>query len=272
MLQIARLTGGCGVKQVASKARGVLENDMIPIVDYAIEGREADKKRILEVYENVGKELPGTPLAVRASPFLTRDGVFDGPRFRKMLDAATGPVFIEAEDYDTEVASRSHVNRLMRIFNSGKHTAALYKTYQMYRKDGFARLMSDLDRAAGEPWGVKLVRGAYLRVDRGKNILHGSASDTHRAYDLAAETLLGERYKDVVFGTYNKQSLALILAQSNDRPKIAHLLGVNEQSSLQVQRDGGLVYKHIPFGPFLHTIPYVTRTFMNLSSSSSDLK
>ena len=123
----------------------------------------------------------------------------------------------------------------------------IFSTYQMYLKDSTARLKIDVDRArkGNYSFAAKLVRGAYMVVERSRaaqmgyeDPVHDNISHTHENYNKAMQHLIlclaaGE-HVEVMIATHNRQSVELALetmATSGLPPKsnvyFGQLLGLN---------------------------------------------
>ncbi|KAJ2383062.1 proline dehydrogenase, partial [Coemansia sp. RSA 2603] len=86
-----------------------------------------------------------------------------------------------------------HVALVMqREFNARTGGTLVFNTYQMYRADALRRMNDDLKRSEREGWrfAAKLVRGAYMELERERaqrlgyaSPIHATLEDTHAAYD-----------------------------------------------------------------------------------------
>lgn len=105
----------------------------------------------------------------------------------------------------------------------------IYNTYQMYLKNSYNRLISDVERAQhkGYTFGVKIVRGAYMVSERERaqqlnysSPIHDSIENTHESYNSAIRFLINVmttyprsdfniRPISFVVASHNKQSVEL---------------------------------------------------------------
>jgi hypothetical protein len=69
---------------------------------------------------------------------------------------------IDAEDEINQDKIEKITDNLLRDYN--QFEPLIFKTYQMYRKDSYNKLFSDL--LLHENLGIKLVRGAYHNKDK----------------------------------------------------------------------------------------------------------
>ncbi|KAI8844248.1 FAD-linked oxidoreductase-like protein [Chytridium lagenaria] len=85
------------------------------------------------------------------------------------------------------------------VLESVKGRALVFNTYQMYLKEGGARLKEDLERAARGKYtfGAKIVRGAYMYSERERaeefaypDPINPTLEATHKAYDSSVELLI----------------------------------------------------------------------------------
>src|SRR5690606_41038719 len=101
-------------------------------------------------------------------------------------------VLIDAEHSWIQDAIDDLAREMMQRFN--RETPIVYNTYQLYRHDKLASLQADyyLAETDGFFLGAKLVRGAYMEIERERAQEKGYASPiqpskeaTDRDYDLA---------------------------------------------------------------------------------------
>lgn len=144
---------------------------------------------------------------------------------------------------------------LCRSHNS-EDTAWVYNTYQMYRRDAYDEMCADVRSAHrdGIALGIKLVRGAYLRTQRG-GILCGSKSETDAQYERAMTQALGAPRARTLLATHNEASLRY--AETNfprERYLTAQLCGMGRQLGC-----GTIDYRYVPFGDLTELAPYLLR-------------
>ena len=174
---------------------------------------------------------------------------------------------------------------LMRAMNKKNENdgdtknAAVYKTYQMYRKDSVEKLKRDIATAEREGFvlGAKLVRGAYLNIDRGKGVLFETKKETDESFaDGLAFALksIRERKKDnqnshvkILLATRNTDNISSALGYSDD-VQFAQLMGMDDEVTLSLLEKGERVAKYFPYGKFTETLPYLWRRCLERAAFS----
>ena len=129
-------------------------------------------------------------------------------------------LLIDAEHSYFQPAIDAIVAYLQRKYN--KTDALVYGTYQCYLKDVHERIAVDLERARrdGYYFGAKLVRGAYMELERKRAADMGEPSpiwdtieDTHAAYDGAVTALLPvvrDEGAEIMVATHNQRYVGTI--------------------------------------------------------------
>ena len=176
----------------------------------------------------------------------------------------------------------------------------VYGTYQAYLKDARWRLAadmagvsaiaavtspspssgtSDVSVAGGGPvFGAKLVRGAYLGVERSRAAVRGqpdptqpSLAATHASYDACAALLMtGIRggTASAMFATHNEASVTSLAGAVTSgglppayrhRASFAQLLGMCDHLTEALAQAGVPVAKYVPYGPVAEVVPYLLR-------------
>ncbi|MBK1441049.1 proline dehydrogenase family protein [Parapedobacter sp. ISTM3] len=184
-------------------------------------------------------------------------------------------VLIDAEHSWIQDAIDDLAREMMQRYN--RNAPVVYNTYQLYRHDKLASLQADcyLAETDGFFLGAKLVRGAYMEIERERAAEQGYLSpiqpdkaSTDRDYNLALLFCL-DHIDRVGFmaGTHNEDSSRL-LAQEMDRRQLAHnhphihfaqLLGMSDNLSFNLAEVGYNVAKYMPYGPVKAVMPYLFR-------------
>jgi len=166
---------------------------------------------------------------------------------------------------------------LMRKYNT--RGAVIYNTYQAYLKDSYTRLKDDLERAkrGGYKLGAKLVRGAYMELERARaqrkgypSPIHDTLQDTHASYDACAQLLLEEvaaGRAEVLLGSHNQgsiekatQHMARLGLEPGASPVFfGQLLGMADHLTQVLGSSGYRAFKYVPYGPVHLVIPYLLR-------------
>ena len=131
------------------------------------------------------------------------------------------PLLVDAEHSDVEAAI-DHLAFAAALEYPGKGGLPfVYATVQCYLRDSLPRLKAALQEAQsrGVPFGLKLVRGAYLTREaelaerRGvASPVHASLEETHLCFDSCAEVMMraaadkGSSAAAVVLATHNQGS------------------------------------------------------------------
>jgi len=185
---------------------------------------------------------------------------------------------IDAEHTYFNPAIDNIAHDLARTYNS-MDRPTIFNTYQMYLKDSRTRLNTDMERArrGGYFFSCKLVRGAYLDLERQhakdhglEDPTNGTIDETHKCYNNAVVDVIsaigrGEKV-EVMVATHNQQSVELALqamkAQGlspNERVYFAQLLGMSDNLTFQLGAASFNAFKYVPFGQVREVMPYLIR-------------
>ncbi|KAJ2083200.1 proline dehydrogenase [Coemansia sp. RSA 988] len=206
-------------------------------------------------------------------------------------------VMIDAEHtyFQPMIDHVAHI--LQREFNCGG-TTLVFNTYQMYRVDALQRMRCDAERATREGWcfAAKLVRGAYMELERERAQTHGYESPinptltaTHAMYDAGVRYLLqriasaqavGQAPPAVFVATHNCESIsralglmrALHIDTVAEPVMFGQLLGMQDATSYALARDGLPIYKYVPYGPLDEVMPYLVRRAQENSAVASAIR
>ena len=295
----------CGGETIAecAKTTQVLDHYNVgTILDYSVEGKEdrdsfdATCEEILRTVETAAGN-PKIPFCVIKVTGICRDDLLEKvslgkplnteeeaeyARLKNRLDrvctrgAETGtPIFIDAEHSWMQQAIDDLVMEMMTRYN--KEKAVVFNTLQMYRHDRIAHLNKVFKQAEdqGFVYGVKLVRGAYMEIERERaaemNYLDPIQPDkaaTDRDYNAAIAFCL-DHLDRIAFcaGTHNEQSSLFLVDEMTRRgikkthPHIyfAQLFGMSDHISFNLSKAGYLVAKYVPYGPVKEVMPYLIR-------------
>ena len=161
-------------------------------------------------------------------------------------------ILIDGEDVNNQDMINYYTDYCINKYDKNVY----YKTYQMYRIDSLNLLKNDLNNYRKD-FGIKLVRGAYHNQDKKTGLLHLEKKYTDIDYNKAIK-LLSNHNNDVIIATHNNESCQLAL-NYNRNFKYAQLLGMNDSLSNYLLKNGNEVYKYIPYGNWIDSIPYLTR-------------
>lgn len=200
-------------------------------------------------------------------------------RVNKLAEAAVDAgvrLMIDAEHSYFQPAIDAVVTELQRKFN--KNEPRVYNTYQCYLKDSHDRILVDLERARreGYKFGCKLVRGAYMMLERERAAEKGYPSpvwdtkeETHACYDGAVAMLLPwvkNNGAEFMVASHNQRSVELAVAgmKAEGLPPSApvyfgQLLGMADNLTFTLGANGYGAYKYVPFGAIDEVMPYLIR-------------
>ena len=221
------------------------------IVDYAKENcRLSEAFHITETTKEIITALPvGSMSAIKLTSFGSRESKIDARdcahNIIKHAKTRGVKVCIDAED----VLYPDICYDMMGEHNT-KDDVHVYKTYQMYRRDAMEELLHDIEGAHRDSFklGVKLVRGAYLRNQKG---LFDTKADVDNEYKKAMTYTLVCPHTHTILATHNAPSLRYATKFDKDRYVTAQLLGMGKKI--------GVEYRYVPVGNLYELTPYLLR-------------
>ena len=158
-----------------------------------------------------------------------------------------------------------------------RHTAIVYNTYQMYRKDMLRKLKDAHHDSVSKGYflGVKLVRGAYMEKEAKRaekkgypNPIHPSKEATDQAYNEALQFCINNKQRVfLVSGTHNELSNVILpelmslhgMKPDDGRVYFGQLYGMSDHISFNLAKGGYNVVKYVPYGPLEAVMPYLGR-------------
>lgn len=267
-----RFIGGATIQQaIATVANS--KHKYIPIFDLAQEGSNIPHT-IERYYQRLMTDLdhinPKAFVALKASSFGSYSSQSYGIQTEsehnslKMIKdiahkAHTNGIGI-LFDAETSAYTQLEDEYVLRLYKEG---IPVYKTYQMYRKDGLYRLQKDLERGIINRF--KLVRGAYLESDPKKDsIFLTEKSLVDASYDMGVKHVLNDDSNNyLMLATHNRRSMeaACELMRSRNLPSpnvhFAQLLGMHSHIPESVPASQRC--KYIPYGSLFECLPYLVR-------------
>lgn len=186
-------------------------------------------------------------------------------------------VFIDAEHSYFQPAIDNLTVDLQKRYNV--KYPAIYGTYQMYLKDSYNRLVTDLERARKGKYkfALKMVRGAYMVMERQRtasanlpDIIFPDIEGTHANYDNSVKELF-HRIADgqdleVMLATHNQPSIekavqlmAELQLPPDRRIYFGQLLGMSDHLTYGLGKSGYKAYKYVPYGTVKEVMPYLIR-------------
>eukprot|EP00198_Chlamydomonas_reinhardtii_P000311 XP_001689646.1 proline oxidase [Chlamydomonas reinhardtii] len=259
-------------------------------VDYVTWASRLDLRRLPDMAASLRQELEsqtdarGRQWEMSAEELRQLEALFG--RLQRLVAQAVKKgvkLMIDAEQSHLRPAI-DHIGReLMREHNkpvsAGGEGAVIFMSYQSYLRDVELRLQRDLERAERQGYvlGAKLVRGAYLHLERRRAAQAGTASpvwdhmrETTAAFDGCLDTLLRgvqAGRAELMVGTHNRSSVEGVIERMNKlglEPEEAHvyfgqLLGMADNISFTLGQHGYKVFKYCPYGQVDKVIPYLMR-------------
>lgn len=150
-------------------------------------------------------------------------------------------------------------------------------------KDSQAKVNEFIQRSEYEGWefAAKIVRGAYMHLERDRSKalgypspIHDTLQDTHDNYNKVIRRIIErdsvrEKNSNVnlVVASHNQESVELTIQcmKENQISKNMHnvyfgqLLGMADNLTFALGRSGYTAYKYVPYGPINEVMPYLIR-------------
>lgn len=199
-------------------------------------------------------------------------------RVEKIADYAAKKqvrLMIDAEQTYFQPAIDHIVLDLQRRYN--KEFPTIFNTYQCYLKDCFPRVQNDLVRAHREGYyfAAKIVRGAYLIMERKRaekmgyeDPIQPTLEDTHKNYHKVLDLVLQNNHlANILVASHNQESIEYAIRKMDlrniDRKDggvyFGQLLGMADNLTFNLGRNGYKAYKYVPYGPVQEVVPYLIR-------------
>lgn len=272
------------------------------ILDYSVEGEDSEDvfdhtcEEILKTIKRA-KEDNNIPFSVFKPTGVGRFGLFKKLDAKKVLNLeeteefervksridrickasyeADSMLLVDAEHSWIQDTIDDIIREMMRKYNREK--PVIFNSYQLYRHDKLASLKADFYFAETDGFylGAKLVRGAYMEIERerAKEIgytspIQATKKATDQDYNSAVLFCLDHLDRiGLMAGTHNDTS-SLLLAKEMDKRGIIHdhphiffaqLLGMSDNVSFNLSAAGYNVAKYMPYGPVASVMPYLLR-------------
>lgn len=186
-------------------------------------------------------------------------------------------LMIDAEHTYFQPAIDSITTKLARKYNT--KYPVIFNTYQMYLKDALGRLHSDIQasESGGYLFAAKIVRGAYMTIERKRASERGTEDPifptiqgTHDSYNTAVSNCIdmiakGKRI-EIMVASHNQDSVERTISalqKYNLGPStnvyFGQLLGMSDNLTYTLGRNGFKAYKYVPYGKVDEVIPYLVR-------------
>jgi proline dehydrogenase len=294
--------GGETIAECSKTIKNLADGGVGTILDYSIEGEDDEtvfddtRNEIIRTIERASqdKAIPLTVFKVTGvGRFSLLEKLDEGLKLNveeqiewqkvhdrvlaicEMAHSEGVPVMIDAEESWIQKTIDTLALNMMRFFN--KEKAIVYNTYQLYRHDKLASLVTDYSIAEDEQFllGAKIVRGAYMEKERKRaeeraypSPIQPNKAATDRDYNDAL-VFCADHVDKIAFvaGTHNEDSCRL-LADLLDKKSINHknphvyfsqLLGMSDNLSFNLADAKYNVAKYVPYGPIKAVLPYLFR-------------
>lgn len=264
MFLVNRFT--CRANQVRKIANTLKKQNYKPIIAKI---NENPKSRMSNFYElkDLVNQNPNNTFAIKLSGFdidnhyeTTYDMTDELIQIAIEKDSR---IIIDAEYAYQHLPIMEITDEMMAKYNTD--FPIVFKTYQMYRKDSLDMLSNDLGASRQHYLGAKLVRGAYHTIDVGTGQLYTKLKDTHDNYNKGFNTFI-EKCKEndeVICATHNYDSIGfakdMIGLYNLHNVSFAYLMGMSDNVSKKMADKEYTVYKYLPYGDFMESIPYLMR-------------
>jgi len=294
--------GGETIEECQTTSERMASFGVGSILDYSVEGKnseEAFDKALSETLKTIenAKGNPNIPYCVFKPTGLGSSQLMEKVqlgeelnneeqeafvriknRYSKLCDAAYNNdirLLIDAEDSWYQDTIDNILYELMEKYN--KKRAIVFNTYQMYRWESLGNIKKahQLAKEKGFILGAKLVRGAYMEVERERASEKGYTDPicvdkeaTDKSYDDGLKYIVDNINDIELFnGTHNEQSNYYLtkimtnagLERNDSRIFSVQLFGMSDNISYVLSDAGYNVAKYVPYGPIKHVMPYLIR-------------
>ena len=184
-------------------------------------------------------------------------------------------IFFDAEESWIQEVIDTLAYTMMERYNIRR--AIVFNTYQLYRNETFQAYKNAYLEARQKNYflGGKLVRGAYMEKERlrarennYRTPIHDSKEATDQDFNAAVDFSLEHLDSlEVCLGTHNEFSCLhcadkmakLGIKPTDSRVWFAQLLGMSDNISYNLAKQGYNVAKYVPYGPIDSVMPYLFR-------------
>ncbi|MCG8476231.1 MAG: proline dehydrogenase family protein [Cytophagales bacterium] len=294
--------GGESIKNCQQTIDRLFKHNIGTILDFSVEGADDEEsfdEALEETLKNIQKARnnPKIPFCVfkptglasarllekiQLRQSLSTDETRAFQRIRERFDTACQTafendvaLFVDAEDswYQDPIDQLTY--EMMEKYNRKK--AIVYNTYQMYKKNMLEKIENAWKEAQEKGYhiGAKLVRGAYMEIERERAAKMGyedpimpTLEDTHRQFNDGIR-FCTEHIEHMALAccSHNEESNRLLteLIEENEyspadsRFFFAQLFGMSNHISFNLAKEGYNVAKYVPYGPVAKTLPYLFR-------------
>lgn len=196
-------------------------------------------------------------------------------------------LFVDAEESWIQDPIDDLVDEMMAMYNHDK--AAVYNTYQLYRKDKLQCLKNAHKKAkeGGYILGAKLVRGAYMDKERDRaeeynypSPINETKAETDKMYNDGVRYCV-ENYETIAScnASHNTESNRLQanlihelgIVKNHPHLNFCQLFGMSDNLTFNLAEEGFNVAKYVPYGPVKEVVPYLIRRAKENSSVTGEM-
>jgi proline dehydrogenase len=294
--------GGQTIEECAIVSDKLAEYGVGSILDYSVEGKDSEEAFELTLAEtlktiNNAKGNPHVPYCVFKPTGLGSSRLMEKVQLGELLNDQEEKAFtrlqgryetlckaafdndvrllIDAEDSWYQETIDNLLYALMEKYN--KERAIVFNTYQMYRWQSLDNIKKahQLANEKGFVLGAKLVRGAYMEVERERAAEKGypdpickDKEATDKSYNGGLAYCVENIDNIELFsGTHNEYSNSYLielmdkagLERHDARIWSVQLFGMSDNITFVMADAGYNVAKYLPYGPINHVMPYLIR-------------
>jgi proline dehydrogenase len=257
-----RFIGGPHIKGLQHKINTLAKFKYKFIIDYAVEyDKDINKSKhmIMKCMSTVPNSMYAIKLTSLDIEKSTDSAYYNMQELCNHAVTTNNKIIIDAENVKVQEGIDKVSYQLLQEYNLV--TPLVYQTYQMYRIDSYSKLQNDIENIP--ILGIKMCRGAYHNEDKHTGKLFLNIEDTHKSFNEGIKLVSKNIHPNmnVIVGTHNEDSISLSrkLNPVDSNMSYAQLLGMSDKLSVDLINKGETVYKYVPFGPFMSTVPYLGR-------------
>lgn len=294
--------GGETIEECKKVSEKMAKFNVKSILDYSVEGKDSEEAFDATMAETMrtidnAKDNPNVPYCVFKPTGVGSAGLMEKITLGEDLtDAETEAHERLRQRYDTLCKAASDANvrllidaehswyqdfldnllyELMEKYNTER--AIVFNTYQMYRWASLDNIKKAHEQAKSKGYilGAKLVRGAYMEVERERAAEKGYTDPicvdkpaTDESYNSGIKYII-ENIQDIELfngshNEYTNYAAAKLmddkgLARDDQRIWHVQLFGMSDNITYVLADAGYNVAKYLPYGPVKHVMPYLTR-------------
>jgi proline dehydrogenase len=294
--------GGETIDECQINSKKMADYSVGSILDYSVEGKDSEEAfdnalaETMKTIENA-KDNPNVPYCVfkptglgssllmekvQLGEQLTEEEENNFTRIKERYDILSQAAYdndirllVDAEDSWYQNTIDDILYELMEKYN--KKRAIVFNTYQMYRWESLENIKKahQLANEKGFVLGAKLVRGAYMEVERERAAEKGYSDPicvdkaaTDESYNGGLKYIVDNIINIELFnGTHNEYSNYYLtkvmseagLERNDSRIFSVQLYGMSDNVSYVLADAGYNVAKYVPYGPVKHVMPYLIR-------------